>query len=337
MLKCKADGAAPLKYTWLKDGMILRGRTLDPYLNTSIWYLELKDLVPGDAGEYTCIVSNPYGSINHTYSVRVQGEYRRGWVNSYPLFVKSFHLGIGLTLVIFPVWHAIMAAGHVFRGWSILLFWWGCLAILYSNNSKSNSWNDLVAVVKDKYWLSVTGPGVVPSIIQFRHQRRKQRGSLYLYTRVSYDVNGTSTFHVSRLPLCGDVAINLGPLKPKAPKYSCKECSETIRRNQDAGRHLACRMQWLVSRPSESACTCSKLVSSGYSCNQASTLDLWAVFFAKDNCRMLSAKFLRWFRLLWLKQSKRNVERVWYRVAETPHRPILTLVMSRLDMSTLTS
>ena len=78
MLKCKADGAAPLKYTWLKDGMILRGRTLDPYLNTSIWYLKLKDLVPGDAGEYTCIVSNPYGSINHTYSVRVQGEYRRG-------------------------------------------------------------------------------------------------------------------------------------------------------------------------------------------------------------------------------------------------------------------
>lgn len=25
----------------------------------------------------------------------------------------------------------------------------------------------------------------------------------------------------------------------------------------------------------------------------ASTLDLWAVFFAKDNCRVLSAKFLR--------------------------------------------
>lgn len=79
--------------------------------------------------------------------------------------MKSFHLGIGLTLVIFPVCHAIMAAGHVFRGWSILLFWWGCLATLYSNNSKSNSLNDLVAVVKDKYWLSVTGPGVVPSII----------------------------------------------------------------------------------------------------------------------------------------------------------------------------
>ena len=103
MLKCKAEGAAPLKYTWLKEGKILRARILDPYLNTSIWYLKLKDLVPGDAGEYTCIVSNPYGSINHTYSVRVQGEYRRGWINFYPLFVKSFHLGIVLTLVIFLI------------------------------------------------------------------------------------------------------------------------------------------------------------------------------------------------------------------------------------------
>ena len=69
-------GAAPLKYTWLKDGKILiRGRRWDPYLNTSIWYLKLIDLIPGDAGNYTCIVSNPYGSINHTYSVRVLGEY----------------------------------------------------------------------------------------------------------------------------------------------------------------------------------------------------------------------------------------------------------------------
>ena len=76
-LKCKAMGAAPLNYTWLKDGKILRRRRWDPYLNTSIWYLKLKDLRPGDAGEYTCIVSSPYGSINHTYTVRVLGEYMR--------------------------------------------------------------------------------------------------------------------------------------------------------------------------------------------------------------------------------------------------------------------
>ena len=78
MLKCKAAEAVPLKYTLFKDGKILRARILDPYLNTSIWYLKLKDLVPGDAGEYTCIVSNTYGSINKTFTVRVQGKYRRG-------------------------------------------------------------------------------------------------------------------------------------------------------------------------------------------------------------------------------------------------------------------
>lgn len=75
-LKCEAKGTPPLKYTWLKDGEPLKGRRLDPYLNTSIWYLKLKDLVPKDAGQYTCIVSNRYGSINHTYTVRVQAKPR---------------------------------------------------------------------------------------------------------------------------------------------------------------------------------------------------------------------------------------------------------------------
>ena len=92
------------------------------------------------------------------------------------------------------------------------------MAIFFSNNSECNSWSDQVAVVKDNYRLSVAGPGVVPSIIQFRHQRRKQRGSFYLYTRVSYDGKGTSTFHVTRLPLCGDVPID--PIEPKAPQFS---------------------------------------------------------------------------------------------------------------------
>ena len=73
-LKCNAKGTPPLKYTWLKDGKPLKGRRLDPYLNTSIWQLKLKDLVPKDAGQYTCIVSNRYGSINHTYTVRVLGK-----------------------------------------------------------------------------------------------------------------------------------------------------------------------------------------------------------------------------------------------------------------------
>ena len=74
VLKCKAKGTPPLNFTWLKDGEFLRGRRLDPYLNTSIWYLKLKNLEVKDAGQYTCIVSNRYGNINHTYTVTVLGK-----------------------------------------------------------------------------------------------------------------------------------------------------------------------------------------------------------------------------------------------------------------------
>ena len=55
----------------------MRKRKIDPYLNTSIWYLKLKDLLPDDSGKYTCIVSNPYGSINHTYTLQVVGEFSK--------------------------------------------------------------------------------------------------------------------------------------------------------------------------------------------------------------------------------------------------------------------
>ena len=76
-LKCEAAGAPPLKYRWLKDGFKMPTRRMDPYLNTSIWYLKLRDLVPNDSGTYTCIVSNPYGSINHTYTLQVVGKFRK--------------------------------------------------------------------------------------------------------------------------------------------------------------------------------------------------------------------------------------------------------------------
>ena len=73
-LKCEADGAPPLKHTWLKDGHRMPARPMDPNLNSSLWYLKLKALVPEDSGRYTCIVSNPYGSINHTYTLKVVGK-----------------------------------------------------------------------------------------------------------------------------------------------------------------------------------------------------------------------------------------------------------------------
>ncbi|KAM7431930.1 Fibroblast growth factorreceptor 4 [Porites harrisoni] len=70
-LKCKANGSKPLRYQWLKDGLPSIQRRLQPRLKTNMWYLKLKDLVTVDSGRYTCVVSNPFGSINHTYTLRV--------------------------------------------------------------------------------------------------------------------------------------------------------------------------------------------------------------------------------------------------------------------------
>ena len=74
-LKCKAVGAPPLHYKWFKDGQRLLSRRKDPYLNSSLWYLKLRNLDLDDAGEYTCIVANPYGRINYTYVLIVVGKY----------------------------------------------------------------------------------------------------------------------------------------------------------------------------------------------------------------------------------------------------------------------
>ena len=88
-LKCEATGAPPLKYTWLKDGNKMSTRRMDPYLNTSIWYLKLRDLVPNDSGTYTCLVSNPYGSINHTYTLQVVGKFRKTKCSHARLLLKQ--------------------------------------------------------------------------------------------------------------------------------------------------------------------------------------------------------------------------------------------------------
>lgn len=72
-LKCKANGSKPIRYQWLKDGLPSIQRRLQPRLKTNMWYLKLKDLVTVDSGRYTCVVSNAFGSINHTYTLRVVG------------------------------------------------------------------------------------------------------------------------------------------------------------------------------------------------------------------------------------------------------------------------
>lgn len=58
-----------------------------------MWYLKLKDLVPLDSGKYTCVVSNAYGSINHTYTLRVVGTKKQ--YKGLQMYVSKVHACIG--------------------------------------------------------------------------------------------------------------------------------------------------------------------------------------------------------------------------------------------------
>ena len=40
------------------------------------WTLIMESVVPSDKGNYTCLVENEFGSINHTYTLDVVGQYR---------------------------------------------------------------------------------------------------------------------------------------------------------------------------------------------------------------------------------------------------------------------
>lgn len=41
-----------------------------------MWTIIMESVVPSDKGNYTCLVENEYGSINHTYQLDVVGQSR---------------------------------------------------------------------------------------------------------------------------------------------------------------------------------------------------------------------------------------------------------------------
>jgi hypothetical protein len=84
--RCQATGTAPLRYHWIKDSKEIR-RT-DLRIKTALGVLTINNLTYTDSGRYTCIATNSYGSINHTYTLKVIGKYvlvfkggicSRGW------------------------------------------------------------------------------------------------------------------------------------------------------------------------------------------------------------------------------------------------------------------
>ena len=66
-------------------------------------------------------------------------------------------------------------------------------------------------------------------------RHRKHRGNFFLHARLLYSVNGSSSYQISRLALCGDIQSNPGPArKSTVPKFPCKECGKAVRSNHDA-------------------------------------------------------------------------------------------------------
>lgn len=45
-----------------------------PQVREHMWTIIMESVVPSDKGNYTCVVQNQHGSINHTYQLDVVGQ-----------------------------------------------------------------------------------------------------------------------------------------------------------------------------------------------------------------------------------------------------------------------
>lgn len=71
--RCPAGGTPVPTLRWLKNGREFKpDHRIGGYkVRSQSWSLIMDSVVPSDKGNYTCIVENKYGSINHTYQLDV--------------------------------------------------------------------------------------------------------------------------------------------------------------------------------------------------------------------------------------------------------------------------
>ncbi|XP_048361806.1 fibroblast growth factor receptor 3-like [Sphaerodactylus townsendi] len=71
--RCPAAGHPPPSIHWLKNGREFKGehRIGGIKLRHLQWSLVMESVVPSDRGNYTCVVQNKYGRIQHTYQLDV--------------------------------------------------------------------------------------------------------------------------------------------------------------------------------------------------------------------------------------------------------------------------
>ncbi|MGH0149349.1 UNVERIFIED_CONTAM: hypothetical protein FKN15_015115 [Acipenser sinensis] len=71
--RCPAKGSPTPSLRWLKNGKEFKpDHRIGGYkVREHTWSIILDSVVPSDKGNYTCMVENKYGSINHTYQLDV--------------------------------------------------------------------------------------------------------------------------------------------------------------------------------------------------------------------------------------------------------------------------
>ncbi|KAM5170586.1 fibroblast growth factor receptor 1 isoform 1-T1 [Mantella aurantiaca] len=71
--RCPAGGTPTPTLRWLKNGKEFKpDHRIGGYkVRSQTWSLIMDSVVPSDKGNYTCIVENKYGNINHTYQLDV--------------------------------------------------------------------------------------------------------------------------------------------------------------------------------------------------------------------------------------------------------------------------
>ncbi|XP_031433437.1 fibroblast growth factor receptor 1b isoform X3 [Clupea harengus] len=71
--RCQAEGNPTPGLRWLKNGKdFKRDQRIGGFkLREHMWTIIMESVVPSDKGNYTCVVENKYGMINHTYQLDV--------------------------------------------------------------------------------------------------------------------------------------------------------------------------------------------------------------------------------------------------------------------------
>ncbi|CAG2166657.1 unnamed protein product [Oppiella nova] len=86
-LLCPSSGVPTPTIKWFKNGILLNGtyRENGESMSMKKWSLSMSNMAPADSGNYTCVVSNKNGDINHTYIVYVNAHRPVFETHEYPL------------------------------------------------------------------------------------------------------------------------------------------------------------------------------------------------------------------------------------------------------------